>query len=267
MTVPLWVRGKSELEQAWIDAYVETGDVMLAREAVRADAAYSTYYAGNQRDDGTVRITEEQYASVVEGYKATLLSVGLNPGLFADNFATLIENDVDVSEFTDRVESVRAGIIDRAPAVIDYYAQNYGIEMSIEGVYASLLDPTVGEGIVSQKIAISPIGAAAAEHGFDIGLTAADELFNQDIDIYTARRFFGQAETMLPVLQTLADRHNDPDDTFDLAEFTQAEIMQDPAQRRRMRRLLAQESSTFTSSAGLSVAQNQAGGSSGLAER
>ena len=53
MTVPLWIKGKAELEQAWIDAWIETGDVTLAREAVRSHTSYNTYFAGNQRDDGS----------------------------------------------------------------------------------------------------------------------------------------------------------------------------------------------------------------------
>ena len=269
ITIPLWIRGKAGLEEAWIEAWIETGDVMLAREAVREHAAYDTFFAGNQRDDGTVRITEEQYASVVEGYQQALISVGLNPGIFADNFGNLIENDVDVNEFVDRIEAVRAGIIDRAPAVADWYSENYGIEMTPEAVYASLLDPTVAEGIIGRTIAISQIGATAAEHGFGVGITAAEELVNRDLDIFAARRFFGEAEAMIPTLGVLAARHADPDDDFDLAEFTQAEIMNDPEQRRRIRRLLAQERSSFSMGSGQAalVAQTQAGGLSGLSER
>ncbi len=269
MSVPLWVKGKSGLEEAWVEAWIETGDVMLAREAVRAHSAYDTYYPGNKRDDGTVRVTEEQHLSLVEGYQDALISVGLNPGIFADNFGQLISNNVDVEEFVDRIEAVRAGIIDRAPSVAEYYSENYGIEMTPEAVYASLLDPTVAEGIINRTIAISQIGAAASEHGFGIGLLAAEALVNRDIDIFTARRFFGEAESMVPALGVLAARHNDPDDDFDLGEFTQAEIMNDPEQRRRIRRLLAQERSTFTLGSGQAATftQDIAGQRAGLAER
>ena len=55
---------------------------------------------------------------------------------------------------------------------------------------------------------------------------------------------------MLPALQVLAARHADPDDTFDLGEFTQAQIMNDPMQRQRIRRLVAQEQSDFSQGAG-----------------
>lgn len=267
--VPLWIKGKAELEQAWTEAWIETGSVLLAREAVRAHASYETYFAGNKRDDGTVRVTEEQYQSILEGYAGGLLSVGLNPDIFADMFSGLISGDVSVGEFVDRLEMARAGIIDRAAAVAERYTDYYGIEMTVEAVYASVLDPLVHEGIISRKIAISQIGASASEHGFDIGITAAETLVNQDIDIFTARRFFGQAENLLPVLETLAQRHADPDDTFDLGEFTQAEIMNDPTQRRRIRRLIAQEGAFFTSGSGQAqlISSARQGSLTGLNDR
>jgi hypothetical protein len=126
----------------------------------------------------------------------------------------------------------------------------------------------VAEGIIGRTIAISQIGAAASEHGFGIGLLAAEALVNRDVDIFTARRFFGEAEAMVPVLGTLAARHNDPDDDFDLGEFTQAEIMNDPEQRRRIRRLLAQERSSFVQGSGQAGAILQSDtGLTGLASR
>jgi hypothetical protein len=47
-------------------------------------------------------------------------------------------------------------------------------------------------------------------------------------------------------LDDLARRHRDPDDTFDLNEFADANVFGDAAQTRRIRRLLRQEASLFS---------------------
>jgi hypothetical protein len=269
-TAPYWTANKPELIAEWERLYVDEGlDGAVLLDELRKHPSYDKYFPGIKRDDGSIRITEGEYLSVMEGYKQALISVGLNPRIFADSFPNLVANDVNVTEFVDRLEAVREGVIDRAPAVAAYYSEKYGIDMTEEAIYASLLDPTVGEGIINRTIAISQVGAAAAEHGFDIALTAAEELVNRDLDIFAARRFFGEAEAMIPALTVLTARHNDPDDDFDLAEFTQAQIMQDPEQRRRIRRLLAQERTDFSSGSGTgaSLSRSDAGALTGLAER
>jgi len=79
----------------------------------------------------------------------------------------------------------------------------------------------------------------------------ADMLFEAGVDDKSqARQLFASAEAAIPVLNVLASRHADPDDTFDLNEFVESEVMADPTQKRRVRRLLAQERSTFSMGGG-----------------
>jgi hypothetical protein len=65
----------------------------------------------------------------------------------------------------------------------------------------------------------------------------------------------------------LANRHADPDDEFHLEQFDNADLFQDPQQRRRMGRLLAQERASFTGGAQLDFAKSQTGGVTGLATK
>jgi len=81
-----------------------------------------------------------------------------------------------------------------------------------------------------------------------------------------AQQFFGNAAMLVPTLSVLASRNADPDDDFDLTEFTQAQIFDDPTQRRRMRRLLAQETASFTGGAQIEFRRGQTGGVAGLAQ-
>ena len=265
--VPLWVKGKAGLEQAWVDEWIETGNDLLAREAVRAHADYETFFPGNQRDDGTVHITEGEYQSLIEGYENTLVSVGLNPAIFQELFPNLVAGDVDIGEFVDRVESVRVQVIDQVPAVMERMSTFYGIDYTEDAIFASFLDPTVGESILDRRIAVSQVGAIAWDKGFDVGISDVELVLNQGFGVAQARNFYAQAETMLPVLQALMARHDDPDDLFDLNDFTQALVLDDPEQRRKIRRTLAQERSSFVSGAGGPIAISQSGRRVGLEER
>jgi len=265
--VPNWLHGMPELQQAWIDAWIETGNRTLAREAIREHELYGTYFPGNLREDGSVHITEGEYLSLIEGYEAVLVSVDLNPSIFHELFANLVRNDIDITEFTSRVESVRTQIIDMAASVAERYSTYYGFEMTPEAIFASFLDPTVAENILNRRISVSQIGSAAWEKGFDVGKGYVTNILNEGFNVNQARDFFAEAENMLPTLQVLAARHADPDDSFDLNEFTQAQIMDDPEQRQRIRRLLAQERSFFGADRGLTITRSQGGSLTGLTER
>jgi len=265
--VPLWLHEMPSLRQAWIDAWIETGEASLAREAVREHEDYEQYFPGNLREDGTVHITEGEYHSLIEGYENVLVSVGLNPETFHALFANLVAGDVDIGEFTSRVEAVRVQVIDQGPAVQERMSTYYGIDYTPEAIFASFLDPTIGDDILNRRIAVSQVGAAAWEKGFDIGVSDVELILNQGFGVAQARDFYAQAEAMLPALQVLMARHDDPDDDFDLNAFTQAQILDDPVQRQKIRRALAQERSSFVSGAGGPIAISQTGRRIGLEER
>jgi hypothetical protein len=265
--VPPWLRGTA-LEQVYIDAWVESGDVTAAREAVRESPTYDEVFAGNRREDGTVRYDEALYLSVKESYADALLSVNVNPDLMEYQFGNLIQGNVSPAEFAARVDSLYTQVIDQVPEIAEYYNANFGTALSTSGVVASFLDPTLGQQIINGQIAMAQVGGSAAKRGFNIATEFAQQLVHAGLDSTSeAAQFFSLAEGALPTLNALAARHADPDDDFDLGEFAQAQVFNDPQQRARVQRLLAQDRSTFTSSAGLSVVQNQAGGSSGLADR
>ena len=265
LLLPPWMQ-RTQLESVWRDAYIETGDASLAMEAVRRSTEYDQYFAGNRRDDGSLRYDENTYLAIIESYEDELLAVNVNPDLYRQRFPDLIAGLVSPSEFTTRVESMYEKVIESAPEIRDFYAANYGLDMTDSAIVASFLDPDIGQAVLDKRIAISEIGGEAATRGFDVTAMYAESLERSDMTRREAAGFFGEAATMVPALSVLAARHADPDDDFDLAEFTQASIFDDPEQRKRMRRLIAQESSTFTGGAQLEYKRGQSGGVTGLAQ-
>lgn len=267
--IPVWMRG-TPLEQVYRDAWIETGDAVLAREAVRTSPDYLDLFPGNARDDGSVRYDEDTYLSIRESYADSLLSVGVNPDLFTSKFGDLIAGSVSPAEFASRVDTVYERVIDAIPEVRQRMDTYYGTGMTPQAILASFLDPDIGTGILEKRISISEIGAEASTRGFDVTQDFANRLYEAGTDTASeAAQFFALGENLLPSLQVLASRHDDPDDDFTLEEFAAAEIFNNPAQRRRMRLLFAQERADFNTGTGTGVlfARTDEGALTGLAAR
>ena len=270
--IPAWLRG-TPLGAVWEEAYIQTGDGNAALLAVRADDLYETVFAGNKRDDGTVRYNENDYVSTMESYADSIEAIGLNSQLFQDKFVQLIEGDVDADEFwIERVKPVYDRVMNNTDAVRAEYAAAFQISLTDEAILASVLDPEgVGQAVLDKTISMSEIRGEYSGRWNNIDQIETDyftELHKYGVDQDQARRFFANADTMLPVLGVLAARHDDPDDEFDLDEFTQASVYEDPFQRSRIRRLMAQERSTFQqASSQIDLVRNRITGASGLEER
>lgn len=245
----------------------ETGDPTRAWAEMQARPEYDDFYPGNRREDGTLRMSEAQYASTLEGYDDVFESVGLNPRLFQDNYARLIEGDVSADELAaERVDPIYERIVEAAPEIMAWYAEHNGLELTFEAILAARLDPeTVGTKILNREIGMAEIGGTAVGAGFgDVDLGLVERLYERDISRAQAEQVFGEAANYVPVLNVLASRHADPDDEFDLQDFAASEVFADPLQRRRMRRLVAQERATFTGGGVGTFAQSRTGTVAGL---
>jgi hypothetical protein len=273
---PNWV--PPELIDAWYAEYLDaggmgvTGSEVAAAEVIRTDSRYremyDRYFPGNRRDDGSLRLVEQEYVSRIASYENALLSVNVNPEMFGSYLPNLIAGDVTPSEFVTRVESMYERVTDAMAPIRDYYATYFALDMSDSAIVASFLEPEIGDAILERRIAISEIGGEASRVGFDVSARWAESLVQAGIERENAANLFGSAAAEIPVFDTLARRHADPDDDFDLGEFTQAAIFNDPEQRRRIRRLASSERASFTGdAAAIGLVEDRAGGLRGLGPR
>lgn len=238
-----------EMIQMVIDGYIEHGNPERALAEARMSDVYRELFPGNVREDGSLRYTEQGYASYVERAQLALASVNINPDLFGSQIVEALANGVQIGEFEQRVDSVYERVIDAVPEIRQWYAQNYDIEMSDSAILAASLDPEIGRQILDGQLTNAEIGGEAALRGFGLDLNLADRIRQRGVDRAGAGEVFSQAAEQLPVLDVLAQRHNDPDDDFDLNEFLNASIFDDPTERRRIRRLVSQERALFTGGA------------------
>lgn len=231
------------------DKWAASGDPNLALAETRADSRYDSYFPGIKRSDGSLRMSEAEYLGRIDGYHMALSQFGLNSTVFSNHFIEMIEGDLDPSELASRLSSAYDQVITAMPGVREFYATNYGVDLTDEAIFASFIDPELGNAILNQRIAVSQIGGAGAAFGFQIDLAFAERIRQRGLGASQANQAFAEAAYQIPILDTLAQRF-DTDPTFDLSEFAGASIFADPAQLRRIKRIRGAEASTFSENLG-----------------
>src|SRR5690606_8303029 len=145
------------LLKVFADAWAETGDTELALARMRQSPQYDRYFAGNRRSDGTFRMTEAEYMSTIRAYRTLLSDFGLNPDLFQKRFVSLIEGEVSPLELRERLGAAYEGIVANIPQVREFYAR-YGYDLSDAAIFASVIDPEIGDAILARRIAVAQVG-------------------------------------------------------------------------------------------------------------
>lgn len=257
-----------QLRDVFVEAWTQYGDQNLALAAMRSSPIYEQYFPGIKRTDGSLRMTELEYAATLDAFDQLLLGVGVNPELFQSQYVNWIEGEVSVPEAADRINTVYQRITNADPLVKGALAEQLGVELDDTAFLVAALDPALGQQVFNRQIDLASIRAEASRQGFRLNTDAAGYLLagfgNQGIQM--ARPFFSQAATALPSLNALAERF-DADRDVSLEEFGQAQIFQDATQRRRLSRLLGQSASMFTVGGGLGVVRTPGGSLTGLSPR
>lgn len=241
----------SYLPSVLVDAYARsweaTGNAEVALSEMRQHSSYKTYFPGNVRDDGTVRLNEQTYFAEQEAFQVELSSYGIPPDTLSHLFPQLVEHGVRPDEFRRRMTGIYTNIVTNISQVRDYYATNFGAgSLHIQSFMASALDPTVNPVQIERDIQRAQIGGEGAYAGFAIDMDHVTRMQEFGVDQGAAREFFGQAQTLLPTLSMLLERHNDPNDEFDIESLSDALVFGDPDRRDDISRLFAQERSMYS---------------------
>lgn len=256
------------LVQIYADSFAETQNADIAIAEVRKSEEYDQVFPKNKRDDGTVRLSEQDYAAVKESYGLTIEDYGLNPEFFQGTFADLIEVGVSPNEFRARVEAARSGIVENVPAVKEYYRTNFGMDLNDNQIFASIIDPAVGEAIIEGRITQAQIGGEAQARGFQLSPEEVQALERAGLTQSQARQLFAAAEAEVPRLANLTRRFDQAEEVgmgveeltvvdttpeglldrpgYDIEEFIQAQVFGSAEEKERIRRLESEEESLFT---------------------
>ena len=221
--------------------------VQLSLVAVRDEPGYDTWFPGNQRDDGSVRVGEADYWTVRTDYESKIRLLGLEPSLFSDDqYVSLITGDVSAAEFGQRVRVMASDTLARAPEFRAYFAGLYGINgVSDKAILSWAFNNNIDA--LQRGVGQATVGFEGELRDFDVGFQMAASLYDAGIQSQgQAAELFGNASQAVPLFSALSARHFDPDDDFDLGEFLEAAVFDDQGEITRQRRLIKQETALFS---------------------
>ena len=256
------------LVDVWADAYVEFGNnTALALQEVRNGEGREVYdqtFPGIRRDDGTLRMRENEYLSTLQSYRNSLRLRGLNPDVFESRLPELISGEVSPDEFESRISAVNEQIVGRGEEFRRAFAQAAGVDdFSEEGVLATVLDPEgVGRELLERRLSVAQVRGSALQQGIDRDLERARFLVQQGVDAQQVQQFDRTAQDRLRRLRTI-EQATRGRRSLSIGEVEDAVLLQEQQQVDNLTRLFGRERALFTTQRGL-VRRDRAGRVTGL---
>lgn len=251
------------LIRLFLNKYAESGNERLALAEMRADPIMAEVYPGIKRDDGSLRMTEQEYVAAVDNMKATVRTYNLNPNEFQDDIVSAISGDVSPLEFRQRMEAGYEGVVNNIPQVKQAYLDNFGIDLPDESIFAMFVSPNVATKILEGNIRASQVIGEAEAAGFgNITAQVGQSLVTQGLTQEGARQGFGQAALTLEGLQGAAARQGRRGPTA--SGYVEATQLGQAEELKNLQNITAQIQSE--SAAVLGAARTQTGAVTGLEE-
>lgn len=254
------------LTDLFLDRFIDTGSTQVALAEIRESAIYGQVFAGNRREDGSLRMDEADYFAYKRGWMRTLSDFGLNPGEFLarDRLRESVEGEISVQELNQRLQITQDGILDNVDAVRSFYAENYGIDLNAESILGMSIDPDIQRDVLERRITAGQIGGEASIAGFRREISRAEELARMGLDQSRARQLYSQAGSQLGGLSATTQRFGLG--ATSIGDYEQGLVGQDSSQTDRWQNALQREASNFSSTS--DVRRSQDGlGLAGLRQR
>lgn len=235
------------LMSEFLRGFTSSGSAISAMEQVRGSSAYDEVFRGNKREDGSLRMGEQDYYAYKRGWQRTLASYGLDPEFFdreRGRFVQAVEGEVSIAELADRLDMQATQIESNIEQVREFYAQGYGLDLTRESILAAAIDPTVERDLFQRKITAAQIGGEAKVRGFARSVERAEQLARAGLTQSQARDLYGQAQQVLPGLSATTERFFRG--TTDLGQFEEASALGDVVEQSRLNRALQEEGSSFS---------------------
>lgn len=175
--------------------------------ALREQPAYQKRFAGNaaRLKSGLPELTPAEYISLEDQYRTTLRANGLPTEFYdaPDDFQKLIEGDVSIQEFNDRITEGYRAVADADPEVKRQMKQLYGVT---EGELAAyFIDPAKATPILTRQARAAQIAARGAEQaGIQLTGSFAEQLAARGITPAEAQQTFGDIGALGELTQAFA---------------------------------------------------------------
>lgn len=213
---------------------------------IQESPEYKTRFAGNQARmaAGLAPLDPASYIALEGQYKQILRQL---PGGFYDDKASTdgwIGGDVSPSELSDRVSMANQAYLLAPQGARDAWAQyNPGAGDAAHAV-AAILDTSVAEPLIQQRVNAAGIGGAALSSGLQLtSQSLATQAAQQGVTIDQARQAYQQIAQRIAPDQAIGSRFNGP--PLDQTTEEQAVLLGDAGSQQRLNTAYASENALF----------------------
>ena len=242
------------LVRIYLDKFNESGNERLAIAEMRADPLTAEVYPGIKRDDGSLRMTEQEYIAAKDNMRASLRDYNLNATEFEDDMTSAISGDVSPLEFKQRLDAGYEGVVNNIPQVKQAYLDNFGIDLPDESIFAMFVSPTVAKNILEGNIRASQVIGEAEVAGFgNISAQVAQSLSQQGLTQEAARKGFGAASLSLMGIQSSAASQGR--ESVTASEYVQATQLGNAEELQNLQNIITQIETESSLSTGAAKAQ------------
>lgn len=176
--------------------WTETGSIDIALATVRGSDAFAKAFPGISREDGSLRMTEIQYLELKDGMKDQLRNYNLNPDVFANEIIEAITGDVNIKEFTARLQFGYEQLLNNKEEVLQVFNEQYGYGLDETVLFAMFISPDISQSVLENQILVSQILAEAEISTTEIGLSTAEKFVQANISQRDAAQVFSRTEEL-----------------------------------------------------------------------
>lgn len=147
--------GLTEQVTNWIRNDGYTGEALVG--LIRQEPAWQAMFVGLRRDDGTLRMNEQQYLSTMDQYRSVLQRQFGAQALSLTNaeLSNFMVNEIDANEVSDRLR-IYDQLVQHGTAVRAAFYVYGGMRMSDDDLYSYVVDPFTQRRFNDQYLAAQP---------------------------------------------------------------------------------------------------------------
>lgn len=206
------------------------------------------------------------YIGLEGQYKQVMAQYGLPKG-FYDDQASLdnwIGQDISPAEISARAKEASDAYLTAPQSARDAWDQFYGTT-GAGGAIASILDTSVAEPLIQQRVQAAAIGGAAIQAGVGADQGIATQAAQQGVTLDQARKAYQDVASRAAVNTAASNRFGGQPlgtgltPSFGVTQDTEATLLGDVTQTRAQGTLYAEEKAQFASHGGASDASGSPG--------
>lgn len=225
----------------------------LLRYDTRYNAAYLERFSGNKlrADKKLPMLDEKTYLNLEKDYGKVFNSYDLGSYANRNQYATLIGNDVSVTEATSRVSLAYDRVLHTDPGTLAAFKKFYP-SLSTGDIVGAMLNPAEGMQALTRKVQSAEIGGAALNAGLLADQTRDMQLSDYGITKEMAQTGYKTISEVLPTASKLSNvygqtpytQQTGEQEAFNLAGGTESAMLR--------KRLTGLEQASFSGSSGTS---------------